>query len=321
MSMQDTSKPMVIAIEEHYTDPEVTQYYKEPRPPHIVKKLEDRGEIRLKEMDEAGVDMQVISHGAPALQRLDTDIAVALAPKVNDRLHAMVQANPQRLQAFAALPTGDPKAAANELERCVNKLGFRGAMLHGLSREGRFLDEKEFWPIYERAQALDVPVYMHPAAPDATVTERYYKEYTKSHTAILNAGWGFTVETATQCVRLVLSGVFETYPRLKIIVGHLGEGIPFLLWRIDQAFSRPGNVGTSFRELFCKHFWITTSGNFSDPALLCSIQELGVDRILFAVDWPFVENKPAVEWMQRVSISAEDRAKILSGNAKRLLKM
>jgi 2,3-dihydroxybenzoate decarboxylase len=272
-------------------------------------------------MDEAGIDMQVLSHGAPATQRLDASIAVDLARAVNDRLHATCQARPDRFAGFAALPTADPKASADELERTVTKLGFKGAMIHGLA-QGRFVDEKDFWPIFERAEALDVPIYVHPAAPDATVVERYYKEYVKAFPAILNAGWGFTVETATQTVRLVLSGVCEKYPKLKLIVGHLGEGIPFLLWRIDQAMARPGNVdAASFREIFCKHFWITTSGNFSDPALLCSVQELGADRIMFAVDWPFVENKPAVDWMQRVPLCQEDREKILSGNAKRLLKM
>jgi 2,3-dihydroxybenzoate decarboxylase len=319
--MQDTAKPMVIAIEEHYSDPEVMQYAKEPRPAQMAKKLEDLGEIRLKEMDEAGVDMQVISHGAPALQRLDKDVAVALAPKVNDRLHAAVQANPKRFQAFAALATQDPKAAADELERCVNTLGFKGAMLHGLSHDGRFLDEKDFWPIYERAAALDVPVYMHPAAPSPIVVDAYYKTYAKEYPHLLSAGWGYTVETATQGLRMVLSGVFDSYPGLKVILGHFGEGLPFLMWRIDSALSRPGNKGGSFRKIFCDHFYITTSGNFSDPALVCTMMELGIDRILFAIDWPFVANPPGVEWAKRVPLCEEDRVKLLGGNAKRLLKL
>jgi 2,3-dihydroxybenzoate decarboxylase len=287
----------------------------------IGAKIQDLTGVRIKEMDEAGIDMQVLSLGAPATQRLDAAIAADFARTLNDRLHQTVQANPTRFAAFAALPTADPKASADELERTVTKLGFKGAMIHGLSN-GRFVDEKDFWPIFERAEALDMPIYIHPAAPDATVVERYYKEYVKAFPAILNAGWGFTVETATQTVRLVLSGVCEKYPKLKIIVGHLGEGIPFLLWRIDQAMSRPGNVdAASFREIFCRNFWITTSGNFSDPALLCSVQELGADRIMFAVDWPFVDNKLAVDWATRVPLCQEDREKILSGNAKRLLKM
>jgi 2,3-dihydroxybenzoate decarboxylase len=287
----------------------------------IGEKIQDLTGVRIKEMDEAGIDMQVLSLGAPATQRLDASIAADFSRTLNDRLHKTVQANPTRFAAFAALPTADPKASADELERTVTKLGFKGAMIHGLSN-GRFVDEKDFWPIFERAEALDVPIYIHPAAPDATVIDRYYKEYVTSFPAILNAGWGFTVETGTQTVRLVLSGVCEKYPKLKIIVGHLGEGIPFLLWRIDQAMSRPGNVdAASFREIFCRNFWITTSGNFSDPALLCSVQELGVDRILFAVDWPFVDNKLAVDWATRVPLCQEDREKILAGNAQRLLKM
>ena len=319
------AKPTIIAIEEHYGDPELTKTFPSGAQPGVLgpigEKIQDLTGVRIKEMDEAGIDMQVLSLGAPATQRLDASIAADMARKLNDRLHKTVEANPTRFAAFAALPTADPKASADELERTVTKLGFKGAMIHGLSN-GRFVDEQDFWPIFERAAALDVPIYVHPAAPDATVVERYYKEYVKSFPAILNAGWGFTVETATQTVRLGLSGVCEKYPNLKIIVGHLGEGIPFLLWRIDQAMSRPGNVdAASFREIFCKHFWITTSGNFSDPALLCSVQELGADRIMFAVDWPFVSNKPAVDWALRVPLCQEDREKILSGNAKRLLKM
>jgi len=166
-----------------------------------------------------------------------------------------------------------------------------------------------------------VPLYVHPAAPHSAVVDAYYKDYVKDFPAILNAAWGFTVETATQGIRLVLSGVFDAYPDLKIILGHMGEGLPFLLWRIDHALSRPGNRRISFREQFSRHFYITTSGNFSTPALLCSMMELGVDRILFSVDWPFVQNVPGTKWMSELQLSAEDKTKILSGNAKRLLKM
>ena len=138
---------------------------------------------------------------------------------------------------------------------------------------------------------------------------------------VIRAAWGFTVETATLAIRLVLSGLFDEHPNLKIILGHLGETLPFLVWRVDQALSRPGHKEVSFRDVFCGNFYLTTSGNFSDPALLCCVMEMGVDRILFAVDWPFVANTPASRWMQNVPLSAEDKAKILSGNAKRLLRM
>jgi 2,3-dihydroxybenzoate decarboxylase len=277
------------------------------------------GALRLKEMDEAGIDVQVLSHSAPATQKFDPETAVRLARLANDGLAEAVRAHPDRFAGFAALPTPDPKAAADELERAVTKLGFKGAMVHGLTN-GLFLDDKRFWPIFERAEALDVPLYMHPAVPHPAVIDAYLKDYVEQYPNFVRAAWGFTMETATQGIRLVLSGVFDQYPRLKIILGHLGEGLPFLLWRIDHTLARDGRM-TSFREQFCEHFWITTSGNFSHPALLCCVMEMGVDRILFSVDWPFVQNKPGTQWMKDVPLSAEDKAKILSGNAKRLLKM
>ncbi len=313
----------VIAIEEHYWDPELAEHFSASDaggPSALREKLEDLGELRLKEMDAAGIDIQVLSHGAPSTQRLDPETAVTLATRVNDRLADTVATQPDRFAGFAALPTADPKAAADELERTVTKLGFKGAMIHGLTN-GVFFDDRQFWPIYERAQALDVPLYIHPAIPHAAVVDAYYKEYIEDFPALLNAAWGFTVETATAGIRIVLSGVLDAYPDVKIILGHLGEGLPFLLWRIDHALSRPGNKPLSFRDAFSEHFYITTSGNFSDPALLCSIQELGVDRILFSVDYPFVPNDPGTAWMEALHLSNEDKEKILSGNAKRLLRM
>jgi predicted TIM-barrel fold metal-dependent hydrolase len=312
----------VIAIEEHYFDPELSSTFNGGTPPPIEQRLLDLGEQRLKGMDAAGIDVQVLSHGAPSTQRLDPENAARLAISVNDRLHRTIQQHPDRYAGFAALPTPDPKAAADELERCVTKYGFKGAMVHGLTN-GEFLDEKKFWPIFERAAALDVPLYMHPAVPHPDVIKAYYATYAEDFPSLLNAGWGFTVETATQGIRIVLSGVLDKYPGLKIILGHLGESLPFSLWRIDHALSRGGNrASRSFRDAFCEHFWITTSGNFSNPALLCCVMELGVDRILFSIDYPFVENPPGVDWMENdVPLCQEDRIKILSGNAEKLLRM
>jgi predicted TIM-barrel fold metal-dependent hydrolase len=320
--MTPEGKPVVIALEEHYYDRELSATFDGPegRAPETRRRLDDLGDLRLKEMDEAGIDVQVISHGAPSTQRLDAETAVRLARNVNDRLAQAIAAHPDRFAAFAALPTPDPKAAADELERTVTQLGFKGAMVHGLTN-GVFFDDKRFWPIFERAQALDVPLYVHPAVPHSAIVEAYYQDYLADFPTLQTAAWGFTVETATQGIRLVLSGVFDAYPNVKIILGHMGEGLPFLLWRIDHALSRPGNRSVSFREQFSQHFYITTSGNFSTPALLCSMMELGVDRILFSVDWPFVPNLPGTKWMHDLQLSAEDKTKILSGNAKRLLKM
>ncbi len=313
----------VIAIEEHYWDPELTRHYtgsEAGRGGETEERLYDFGAKRLKEMDEAGIDMQVLSHGAPSTQKLGADIAVDLTRQVNDRLAKVCAANPKRFAAFAALPTVDPRAAADELERTVSEHGFKGAMIHGMAN-GEFVDLKKYWPIYERAEKLDVPVYLHPSLPDARVTEIYYQDYAKDFPLVVRPAWGFTVETATQAIRLVLSGVFEKHPGLKVVLGHFGETLPFLLWRIDAALSRPGQKPMSFRDIFSNNFYVTTSGFFSDPALLCCVMEMGVDHILFAVDWPFVMNPPAVQWMADVPISDADKAKILSGNAQRLLKM
>jgi 2,3-dihydroxybenzoate decarboxylase len=270
-------------------------------------------------MDAAGIDIQVISHGAPSAQRLDADTAVRLARGANDRLAEAVAAHPDRFAAFATLPTPDPEAAAAELDRAVTTLGFKGAMVHGLTN-GVFFDDRRFWPICERAQALDVPIYLHPAAPHRAVVDAYYGDYVQDYPSLLSAGWGFTIETATQGIRMVLSGVFEAYPNLKIVLGHMGEGLPFLLWRINHALARPGNKPISFREQFSQHVYITTSGNFSTPALICSMLELGVDRILFSVDWPFVQNEPGTRWLQDLQVSVDDKEKIAGGNARRLLK-
>jgi predicted TIM-barrel fold metal-dependent hydrolase len=312
----------VIALEEHYWDDELAKTYtggEAGRPGDQMTRLFDLGALRLKEMDEAGIDIQVLSHGAPSTQKLPAETAAALARRVNDRLHAVVANNPKRFAAFAALPTAVPDAAVDELERTV-KLGFKGAMLHGLAG-GTFLDDKKFWPIYARAEALDVPIYLHPGLPHPDVIATYYQDYVKDFPMITRATWGYTVETATLAIRLVLSGVFDKYPKLKFILGHLGETLPFLVWRVDMTLKRPGGKESNFRDVFTNNFHITTSGNFSNPALLCCVMEMGIDHILFAVDWPFVMNKPGTQWMETVPLCDEDKAKILSGNAKRLLKM
>jgi len=318
--MASKNRPFVIALEEHYWDAEVAKNFEgEGRNPELRKRLDDVGALRIKEMDEAGIDVQVLSHGAPSTQRVEAASAVPLARRANDRLHEAVRAHPDRFAGFAALPTADPKAAADELERAVGKLGFKGAMVHGPTN-GVFFDDKRFWPIFERAQALDVPLYLHPSLPMKAVVDAYYGDYLGKYPQLQSAAWGYTVETATQGIRMVLSGVFEKYPGLKIILGHLGESLPFSAWRIDMCLSRGGQP-SHFRETFNRHFWITTSGNFCTPALMCCIMEMGVDRILFSVDYPFVPNPPGTKWMEDLPLSLEDRTKILSGNCKRLLKM
>ena len=309
----------IIALEEHYFDPGIAERYDAKAGfagTKIRDRLDDVGELRIGEMDAAGIDLQVLSQGAPGVQRFDPETAVALARAANDRLQETILRHPGRFAGFATLPTPDPGGAADELARAVEEYGFKGGMVHGLTN-GRFIDHREFWPIFERAQALRVPIYLHPAVPHADVVKAYYADYLPKYPSLLTAGWGFTVETATQGIRMVLSGAFDAYPDLQVIIGHLGEGLPFLLWRIDDALGRDGDC--RFREVFCRHVHVTTSGNFSDPAMICSMMELGVDRIMFSIDYPFASNLAGAGWMEGISLSPDDKRKVLAGNAERLL--
>jgi predicted TIM-barrel fold metal-dependent hydrolase len=314
--------PRVIALEEHYFDPEVASTFSraDAGPPALRPQLEDLGELRLRAMDEAGIDLQVISHGSPSTQRMDAESAVRLARAANDRLADAVRRHPRRFAAFAALPTADAAQAADELERCVDKLGFKGAMVHGPTN-GVFLDDRRFWPIFERARALDVPIYVHPALPDPTVAKIYYGDYVEQFPGLLTSAWGFTVETATQGIRLVLSGVFDAYPGVQVVLGHLGESLPFSLWRIDEGLARGSRTPSAFRDAFLAHFHITTSGNFSTPALQCCIAEMGLERIMFSVDWPYVSNRAGTQWVAQLPLSEVDKAALLGGNAARLLRL
>jgi 2,3-dihydroxybenzoate decarboxylase len=309
----------IIAIEEHYAHPQLMDTfgdYRVHQPKSILERLLDLGELRIREMDQAGIDVQVLSHASPATQRLEGDAAVTMARQINDALHETIRQTPERFAGFAVLPTAQPLAAADELERVVGKLGFKGAMIHGQAN-GLFLDHKKFWPIFERAQALDVPIYIHPTKPHQAVIDAYYKDYP----VLIGAAWGFGVETATQGLRLCLSGIFEAYPKLKIILGHLGEGIPFSLWRANDIVQRDTKLPKSLRDYFCEHFYITTSGNFSFPALQCCMLEMGADRIIFSVDWPWASNVEGVHFMENCPISPDDREKMLHGNVERLLRM
>lgn len=308
----------VVAIEEHYLDAEVYAIAGGAGG-SLATRMRDLGAQRLREMDEAGVDIQVLSHAPPGLQRVPASSAADVARRANDRLAEVVAAHPTRFAAFASLPTSVPDHAAEELERTVRELGFKGAMIHGTT-DGLFLDDARFWPILERAEALDVPLYIHPALPMAAVRQAYMGKYAETHPTFATAAWGFTIETGTHAMRLVLSGALEAFPCLQLILGHLGEGIPFLMARIDEALSRDTPTKT-FRKLFTDHFHVTTSGFFSDPALACCIAEMGVDRILFSIDWPFVENAPGVDWLRTFALGDADKAKIFGGNAKRLLKL
>ncbi|HEX3973744.1 MAG TPA: amidohydrolase family protein [Stellaceae bacterium] len=309
-----------VAIEEHFWIPklqtEETIGVDIKSKPRWVEGLGDLGALRLKEMDEAGIDLQVIAHAPPGAQNFPPDQAVALAREANDTLYRAIGAHPDRFAGFAALPTPDPEAAAAELERAVTKLGFKGAMIYGLTH-GAFTDEKRFWCIYERAAALDVPIYIHPGPPHRPVVDAYFKDYPTMD----GAGLGFTFETAAHAIRLSICGLFDAYPTLRLILGHMGEGLPFLLWRCDMALSRDKGLKRKFRDYFREHFYITTSGNFSHPALLCTAMEMSTDRIIFAVDWPYASNKEARAFIDTAPLSPHDKDKICYHNVAKLLKL
>lgn len=323
--MSQTIPPMaVIAVEEHFMHPSLSGHFPPgamAHPPAISDRLFDLLGVRIREMDAAGIDRQVLSHQSPGSQRLPPEVAVDACRAANDALAAMIGEAPDRFAGFAMVPTtAGAGAAADELQRAVEELGLAGAMIHGPSG-GRFVDEPGFWPLFARAERLRAPIYLHPALPDRTVAATYYGAYAQSHPAFVRSAWGFGVETGTQAIRLVLSGLFEAHPELQVILGHMGEGLPFHLRRIDESLSRPGNAPTDFAGIFRRNFHVTTSGFFSDAALRCCLEELGAERVLFAVDWPYARNQEGTEWLRAFDLPAEDKARVLGGNAARLLRL
>ncbi len=320
----------VIAIEEHFITPmyrekvganEFRNFYLKSRGEQlghdIVEQNSDLGAERLAHMDAAGVDVQVLSFGSPGPQAFAAEVAIPMARDANDRLYQAIQKHPGRFAGFAALPTADPEAAAQELERCVSKLGFKGAMIHGHTR-GSFLDERKYWTIFERAQALGVPIYLHPTLPHPEAVKAYFEGYEE----LARAGWGFAVDTSCHFLRIVFAGVFDAYPRLKIILGHLGEGLPFAMHRLNdhtwRSAARRGLRKTPLQYMR-ENLLVTTSGNWYEPAFLCTLLALGADNILFAIDWPYEANKTGTDFLKKLSISDSDKEKIAHGNAERLL--
>jgi predicted TIM-barrel fold metal-dependent hydrolase len=301
------NKMKIVAIEEHFILPKEEHNL----PPgaqrgndrekllgfDVVEGLLDLGERRLAAMDAASIDVQVLSHNQPGCQALDGTEAIAVARAVNDMMFEAVRAHPDRFAALAALPTADPAAAVQELDRAVTRLGFKGAMINGATN-GVFLDDGRFWPILECAQALRVPIYLHPSKPQPAVMKAYFEGYEE----IALAPWGFGIETGAHFLRLVLSGAFDAFPNLTVILGHLGEGLPFMLYRINdqtQLAAKRRGLRKAPLEYFIENLVVTCSGNFSTPAFLCTVLALGVDNVLFSVDWPYESNVAAVEFLKR----------------------
>ena len=314
----------VIAIEEHFWTEGIRSATGSDRPvpgfAEIAVKLDDLGEQRLADMDAAGIDVQVLSVNAPATQDLDAAEAVPLAKEANDLLAEAVAAHPDRFAGFATLPTADPEAAAAELERTVTGFGFKGAMIHGHTR-GRFLDDRAYWPVLERAEALGVPIYLHPTPPVPQVVEAYYSGMDPRVGAVLaTSAWGWHAETGLHALRMIAGGVFDRFPNLTVVIGHMGENVPFSLARADQRLTPVATyLKRTVAEYFRENFYVTTSGYFTDPPLLCALMVLGADRIIFSVDYPFSDNTAARSFLDHAPVSPADLEKIAHGNAERLL--
>ena len=320
----------IITLEEHITTPSILKASSDGQGvlsssafiQALHAKLLDTGEGRLADMDAAGISVQVLSISSSPIDKLEPDAGEALARDTNEILAAAVKARPERFAAFCTLALQEPEKAAAELERCVGKLGFKGVMVNG-TVNGQFLDDPKFTPLFEAAQALDAPIYLHPAPPPKPVMDVYFKGLPGQLGFILStAGWGWHVETGLHSLRLIVTGLFDRFPKLKMILGHMGENIPFSLARSHMAFARgASNLKRQVSEYFQEHFWLTTSGYFTAPPFLCMLQVVGADRILFSVDYPFSSNELGRKFLDGLAISPEDLEKIAHGNAERLLKV
>jgi hypothetical protein len=318
-----------ITLEEHVTTPDFLAALAKAgssdmagRAMEVVRdKLLDMGSGRLADMDAAGIDMQVLSLAGGGMERLDPSTASAVARDANDRMADAVRAHPDRFAAFATLALQEPDQAAVEFERCVTRLSFKGALLNGTTN-GYFLDHPRFTPIFEAAERLGVPIYLHPAPPPPVVQEAYFGGLPDPYGMLLSiAGWGWHAETGLHCLRLIVSGVFDRFPRLQIIIGHMGEDLPFSLARADSVLSGAPRLPRTVAEYFRSNFHVTTSGYFTLPPFLCALLVVGADRLMFSVDYPFSSNATGRAFLDALPVVPADREKIANANAARLLKL
>jgi predicted TIM-barrel fold metal-dependent hydrolase len=320
-----------IGLEEHFAIPETLQdsagfvpgdYWTE-----LSSRLLDIHERRLREMDAHGMEMMILSLNAPAVQAIpDRRQAVDIARRANDFLAEQVAKRPDRFQAFAALPMQDPEMATRELERCILELGFKGALVNGFSQVDTpencvYYDAPQYEGFWARAEALDAPFYLHPRNPIKTWAQIY-----DGHPWLMGPTWAFAQETAVHALRLMASGLFDKHPKLKIILGHMGEGLPYNIWRVDNRNAwvqvpKGYPAKRPLGEYFQQNFWLTTSGNFRTQTLIDAMLEVGADRILFSTDWPFENVDHAAVWFDSTSISEADRLKIGRTNAVDLFKL
>jgi 2,3-dihydroxybenzoate decarboxylase len=318
--------PGKIALEEHFVIPEtLAASYGALGGPELQRQLEDIGSARIAEMDRGGLDVCILSLVGDGIQAIpDVSQAIRMARRANDHLAEQIAKNPTRFKGFAALPLQDPQAAAQELTRCIRELEFCGALVNGYSQIGTpdstvFYDLPQYRDFWATVQQLDVPFYLHPRSASA------HQPAYEGHRWLTGSIWGFTAETAIHALRLTGSGLFDDYPKLKVVLGHLGEGLPCSIWRIDNRVSRTLGAKPKARlpigHYLRENFYITTSGNFSMHTLTEVMMEVGADRILYSVDFPFEDMAIAAEWFDHCAISESDRVKIARTNAQRLFRI
>jgi len=326
----------VVALEEHFTVPALVGRIDRDaisargfRPRNAPKTgsnpvdlAPEIGERRLQSMDEAGITVQVLSNTGPGPDLVSGPEGVAIAREMNDHLAAAIARHASRFAGFAVLPMQSPDAAAAELIRAVRELGFVGALINGTT-EGRFLDHRCYDALLAAAVELDVPIYVHPHLAPEPVRQAYYSDLPAGASRVLEAaGWGWHSETAIQILRLVLSGALDRYPRLKLIIGHMGEMLPMMLARIDEVFSLDiDHLARPISRAILDQVWLTTSGIFTEPPFLAALLTFGIDRIMFSVDYPYAPNAKGRAFLDRLSLSPADMAKLCHGNADALLKL
>ncbi len=321
-----------ITLEEHFATPAFfdgpARFLKDRaeqvggRYANIMARLLDVDAKRLAEMDAAGIDMQVLSLTAPGVEQMETADAVAMARDANDYLTAAVKKHPTRFAGLAAVPTGAPDKAAEELERRVRQHGFKGAVINGHNR-GRYLDDKFYWPILDRAEALNVPIYLHPTPPPQPVIDISYGGFAPMVTDMLAGGaWGWHIETAVHIIRIIFGGVFDRFPKLQFVIGHMGEGLPFMFQRFDIIPMAVTKLKRPILAYLKENVHYTFSGFNFPPTFLDLLLELGgVDRIMFSADHPYQSMPQARAFLEQIPVSAADKERIAHGNAERLFRL
>ena len=325
-----------VALEEHFAAPALSQRISKdiiakrgyrprnltPSAPNPLELLPEIGEMRLKSMDETGITVQVLSNSGPGPDLLPGADGIALARELNDHLAAAVARHPDRFAGFASLPMQTPDAAGVELKRAVKELGFVGGMVNGTT-EGRFLDHPSYDGLLAAAVELDVPIYIHPHLPPEPVRQAYYSDLPPGAARVLqSAAWGWHSETAIHVLRLVMAGTLDRHPRLKLIIGHMGEMLPMMLQRIDEVSAvDTDHLSRPVSRAILDQVWLTTSGIFSEPPLLAALLTFGIDRIMFSVDYPYSPNSKGRDFLGRLSLAPADMAKFTHRNADALLKL